>query len=185
MGSIGLSGCITLMIACGLAGCSRGAEQPAKVPERVRLNVTAPRDGAVVRDESVLVSGTVRPPGAVMVIDGREIDTSRGTFSTEVPLDVGGNVIDVLASAGRRRPGVVALRVTRQIAVRVPSLAGVSADEARDRLAALGLRPEITDRGTLLEDLLPIDAVVCNVDPAVGTEVQGGATIRVEVRKLC
>jgi beta-lactam-binding protein with PASTA domain len=108
-----------------------------------------------------------------------------GAFTATVPLEVGANVVDVLASAGRRRPAMAAIRITRQTSVRVPDLAGASADDARDRLAELGLRPRIEEGGSILDDLLPIDAVVCSTSPGAGTEIDGGAEVEVAVSKLC
>lgn len=177
---------ITLVIALAAPGCSGDAKptQPPP-PGRVRLNVTAPTDNAIVRDDNVRLTGRVTPSTAQVRVMGDDVPVEGGAFTATVPLDVGANVVDVLASAGRRRPAMAALRVTRQVPVRVPELGGVSADEARDRLAALGLRPKIQQNGSILDNLLPIDAVVCSTDPDAGTEVTGGAQVDVVVSKLC
>lgn len=176
---------ITLMIALCAPGCSSGPE-PAPAPlERVRLNVTEPADNAVVRDDSVRLTGRVTPSTAQVRIRGEDVPVQDGAFDATVPLEVGANVVDVLASSGRRRPAMAAIRITRQVPVRVPDLRGVSADEARDRLAGLGLRPRIEQGGSILDDLLPIDAVVCSTSPEEGTEVEGGAEVEVVVSKLC
>lgn len=174
-----------LVIASLAAGCS--GEDPAPPPplERVRLNVVAPADNAVVRDDAVRLSGRVTPSTADVLVAGDEVAVRDGRFEATVALDVGGNVIDVMASSGRRRPAMAAIRVTRQVPVRVPELRGQSADEARDLLAGLGLRPRIREEGNILDDLLPIDATVCSTDPEAGTEVEGGAEIEVVISKLC
>lgn len=178
-------GPITLVIAICAPGCSSDPEPPPPPPERVRLNVTAPADNAVVRDDSVRLTGRVTPSTAQVRVRGEDVAVEGGAFEFTVPLEVGANVVDVLASAGRRRPAMAAIRVTRQVPVRVPDILGVSADEARDRLAGLGLKPRIEQGGSILDDLLPIDAVVCSTSPEPGTEVEGGAEVEVVVSKLC
>lgn len=176
---------ITLVIAICAPGCSSDPEPPPPPPERVRLNVTGPADNAVVRDDNVRLTGRVTPSTAQVRVLGEEVLVQDGAFTATVQLDVGANVVDVLASSGRRRPAMAALRITRQAPVRVPDILGVSADEARDRLAELGLKPRIEQGGSILDDLLPIDAVVCSTSPEPGTEVEGGAEIEVVVSKLC
>jgi hypothetical protein len=187
MGNERVGALSVLLIASFLGGCSPADDQPPRVPERVRLNVTAPSDNAVVRRDAVQLRGRVRPASADVEVLGESVSVAAdGAFTTSIPLDVGANVVDVLASSGRRRPAMAAIRVTRQVPVRVPDLRGTSTDEARDRLAALGLRPRIEERGgSILDDLLPIDTVVCSTDPDTGTEVTGGTAVVVVVSKLC
>lgn len=174
-----------LVIALITVGCSSDPAPAPTPPERVRLNVTAPADNAVVRDSSVRLTGRVTPSTAEVRVLGDDVAVRDGRFETMVPLDVGANVVDVLASEGRRRPAMAALRVTRQVPVTVPDVTGVSADEARDELAGLGLRPQILEGGSILDQLLPVDAKVCSTDPEAGTEVEGGASVDVVVSKLC
>lgn len=176
---------ITLVIAIFASGCSSDPEPPPPPPERVRVNITAPADNAVVREDGVRLTGRVTPSTAQVRVLGKDVAVQDGAFETTVPLDVGANVVDVLASAGRRRPAMAAIRITRQVPVTVPDILGVSADEARDRLAELGLKPRIEQGGSILDDLLPIDAVVCSTAPRTGTEVEGGTEIEVVVSKLC
>ena len=186
MGSRCSGALFCLLIVTVLGGCSAEDEPTPRIPERVRLNVTSPQDAAVVRDDAVELSGRVRPANGQVLVLGNRVDVrADGTFSTRVPLDVGANVVDVLASSGRRRPAMAALRITRQVPVRGPTLDGVAADEARDRLAALGLKPRIEQGGSILDELLPIDSVVCTTDPPAGTEVTGGTEVEVVVAKLC
>lgn len=176
---------ITLLIALCASGCSSDPEPAPPPPERVRLNVTAPADNAVVREDAIRLTGRVTPSTAEVRVLGEDVAVEDGAFEATVPLEVGANVVDVLASSGRRRPAMAAIRITRQVPVRVPDLLGVSADEARDRLAELGLKPRIEEGGSVLDDLLPIDAVVCSTSPEAGTEVEGGAEVEVVVSKLC
>ena len=54
-----------------------------------------------------------------------------------------------------------------------------------ERLADVGLVPEVTERGGLLDELLPGEPAVCEQDPEPGTEVRRGTTVRVEVARSC
>jgi len=58
-----------------------------------------------VRDETVVLRGTVSPAGATVLVHGRRVEVAGGTFEATVGLEAGTNVIDVLASApdARRR----------------------------------------------------------------------------------
>src|SRR5829696_7819437 len=112
--------------ACGLvlplllaAGCASGCgDDPAQRP--VRLEITAPADTAVVRDGSVEVRGLVRPQRACVLVLGRPAHVAQGEFRTEVPLRAGSNLIDVGASARGAAPVWNALRVTREVLVKLP-----------------------------------------------------------------
>lgn len=176
---------ISLVIALAAPGCSADSPPAPPPPERVRLNVTAPADNAIVRDDTVRLTGRVTPSTSEVRVLGDDVPVQDGTFEATVPLDVGTNVVDVLASQGRRRPAMAAIRITRQEQVRVPDLIGLSADEARDQLAELGLRPRIEEGGSILDDLLPVDTTVCSTSPDAGTEVDGGTEVEVVVSKLC
>jgi Glucodextranase, domain B/PASTA domain len=160
----------------GGAGATRGS---------VRLDVAAPADAATVRADAVEVRGSVRPATATVLVAGRRATVSAGAFSARVGLDAGVNVIDVLASAGDARPAVAALRVRRLMVVRVPDLAGLGPDEAASRLEALGLKAERHDAGGLFDELLGGDPGVCRTDPEAGTEVDPGATVRLDVARRC
>ena len=122
---------------------------------------------------------------AVTVLGQRAAVSGGGTFSATVALQPGANVIDVMATARGRGPTLTAFRVTREVPVTVPNLAGKSADEVRDTLSGLGLRPEIEEGGGLLEDLLPGDPSVCTQEPSAGTQVKRGTSVHVVVSKSC
>ena len=176
-----------LILAClSVAGCG-GDEgeraQRALVP--VELDVTAPDDMAVVQSETVEVRGSVEPAGASVRVLGEAADVSAGTFRAEVPLEPGANVIDVMASARGRAAAMTAFRVTRELPVEVPDLDGLEVTEVEERLGEVGLVPDITERGGLLDDLLPGEPAVCEQDPEPGTEVRRGTTVRVQVARSC
>ena len=167
--------------ALALGGC--GGTKPAPPP--VRLSVDAPADMAVERSASVEVHGVVSPPAAGVKVEGKEVAVRGGRFSTEVPLLPGTNLIDVVAGADRARPAMVALRVRREVTVRLPDLTGFTPSDARDALAGLGLKPDVQKAGGLIELLLPEDARVCGTDPPAGTEVRPGSTVTVFAAKSC
>ena len=171
------------VLAAALLAAGGGGSDPAPPP--VRLTVTSPADQAVVRDARVDLAGTVRPSGARVTVAGRKATVTGGTFRASVALSPGTNVIDVLASAGRARPALVALRVRREVSVRVPDLTGVSVDEARARLGDLGLDVEVQDGGGLLDRLLPGDPRVCATEPAAGERVDLGDPVRVLAARRC
>lgn len=166
-----------------LAGCGSG-DKPAAPP--VKLSVDAPADMALLRADSVEVHGIVSPATARVTIEGKDVDVNDGRFSTQVGLLPGTNLIDVFAGAGGgARPAMVALRVRRQVTVAVPDLIGFTPADATDALAGLGLEADVKEAGGLIEFLLPEDARVCDTDPAVGTDVDPGATVKVFAAKRC
>jgi Glucodextranase, domain B/PASTA domain len=172
---------LSLVVAGGFAsGCGDdSAEQP------VRLEITAPTDTAVVNDDSVEVRGLVQPRRARVLVLGRRARVVRGEFRTVVPLEEGSNLIDVGASARGAAPAWEALRVTREVLVTLPDLAGATRDDAIARLDALGLRAEVQEEGDLLDELLGGDWYVCETQPQAGSDVRRGARIHLVVAKGC
>jgi hypothetical protein len=179
---VGRAATIAAVLVFVLGGCG-GSAKPAPP---VRLSVDAPADLALVQESSVEVRGVVSPPGARVLVEGREADVSDGRFSAHVPLQPGTNLVDVFAGAnGGARPSMVALRVRRQVRVRVPDLSGFTPTDAKDALAGLGLQADVQEAGGFFEFLLPEDARVCQTDPAGGSEVGPGSTVKVYAAKRC
>jgi hypothetical protein len=179
---VGRAGAIGAVLVFVLGGCG-GSAKPAPP---VRLSVDAPADMALVQEASVQVRGVVSPPGARVSVEGRDVDVRGGRFSAQVELQPGTNLVDVFAGAnGGARPSMVALRVRRQVRVRVPDLTGFTPTDAKDALAGLGLQADVQEAGGLLEFLLPEDARVCQTDPAGGSEVGPGTTVKVFAAKRC
>jgi hypothetical protein len=169
-----------------LAGCGgSGGERTTQAPGRVRLQVTAPADGAVVRGDTVDVRGRVSPADAQVRVLGRPALVTRGDFTVVVPLDPGANVVDVAASAGRRTPAFTALRVTRDVTVTVPDLTGFVEDDLAAELDPLGLTASVQRAGGILEALRSGDRVVCEQRPRAGSRVRRGRAVRVLVAKHC
>ena len=173
-----------MLLPCllGLAACG-GSDQPK--PQRpVVLQMTGPGDGVIVRSSGVELRGRVTP-GALVTVEGEPVAVSAGSFAARVPLDAGGNVIDVMASVHGMSPAMTAVRVVRELTVRVPDISGDSPGDAKDRLAAAGLRVSVHEAGGLIDELLPVDRVVCGTDPGAGSIVDSGSTISVTVSKVC
>lgn len=173
-------------VIAGLTGC--GADDPgrqAPPPARVSVTITAPADGATVRDATTEVQGRVSPGSAAVSVLGRPALVTGDRFTVVVPLEPGANVIDVIATAPRRSPALAALRLTRDVFVSVPQLADVPEDEVQERLDAFDLKADITRGGGLLEVLRSGERAVCTQRPAAGASVRRGATVRVVVAKRC
>jgi hypothetical protein len=177
-----------LILAClaTAAGCGGDdGERAQRTLTPVELDITSPSDMAVVQSDTVEVQGTVEPAGASVRVLGEQADRSGGTFRAQVPLQPGANVIDVIATARGRATTMTAFRVTRELPVEVPDLDGLEVPEAEDRLAEVGLTAEVSERSSLIDELLPGEPAVCEQDPEPGTEVRRGTTVHVEVAKSC
>ena len=120
-----------------------------------------------------------------MLVLGRRARVARGEFRAVVPLREGSNLIDVGASARGASPYWNALRVTREVLVKVPDLIGATRDDAIDRLDALGLRAEVQKEGGLLDELLGGDWIVCASSPTAGSHVRRAASIQLAVARGC
>jgi hypothetical protein len=180
-----------LFVACLAAaavGCGGDQEPRAQRPApAVDLSVTAPNDMATVREETVQVQGTVAPAGADVLVVGQKAPVSGGgSFKATVALEPGANVIDVMATAPGRGPALTAFRVTREVPVTVPDLAGMSQQEVEDTLNDRGLTPEVEKVGAgIIDELLPGDPSVCEQDPSPGAQVRRGSKVHVVVSKSC
>ena len=175
--------CTATLSAAVITACGGDGGPP---PPPVRLAITAPHDLDVVHEDRVDVEGTVRPTTATVSIEGHKASVGDGgAFRTSVSLQAGTNVVDVLASAGRARPVLTAVRVRRQVTVRVPDLVGLSVDDARAQLDAAGLKADVQRDDSIIDRLLPGAPTVCSADPAAGGEVDPGTTIHLVASKQC
>lgn len=172
--------------AAALAGCGGEDERrAAPVPEPVVLAVSAPVDEALVREETVEVSGSVEPAGASVRVLGQPAAVSAGSFSASVPLEPGANVIDVVATAGEREPALSAVRVIREVPVEVPDLDGLEVEAAQEAVDGAGLELAVERGDGLLDDILPGEPAVCEQDPEPDTLVRPGSLVRVRVAENC
>jgi hypothetical protein len=152
----------------------------------VRLQVTAPGDQDAVRAASVEIRGTVAPSSATVSVRGARADVSGGSWSAKVSLEPGVNVVDVLASAGRARPALTAVRVRRIVDVTVPDVVGLGADDARQALDDAKLKPQLqTENGGFFDELLGGKPQVCQTAPGAGTHVDPGSTVVVQLARRC
>jgi hypothetical protein len=174
----------TALLAASCGGSDPEARAARALPP-VRITVTAPVGSATTRESHLTVRGSVTPRDASVRVLGRSAEVVAGTFTAEVDLDPGTNVIDVAATAPAYAPALTAFRVTREMPVKVPDLSGLSPDDARKRVTALGLELDQRDGGGLLEPLLPGDPGVCEQDPGAGDDAVRGTTVHVVVAKRC
>jgi hypothetical protein len=167
-----------------LAGCG-GDDRPSAPLRAVQLSLSSPGDAGTVEGDAVEVTGRVVPAASSVRVLGREVDVTSGSFTAEVTLEEGANLIDISASAPGRRSVSTALRVVREVPVEIPDLRGDDPAEARATLEGLGLQAELRRGGGLLEDLLPGEVAVCGSDPEHGTRVRPGTSVTLEVAKVC
>ena len=172
------------LTAALFAAC--GADEPPPKPKPpVQLRVSSPSDTALVLGSKVQVSGTVSPSTARVQVQGRSAQVSGGRFRSEVSLEPGPNVIDVAATARNRSAALTAFRVTREQRVAVPDLVGAGVEDAERSVARRGLSLERERGGGFLDPLVPKGLGVCEQEPAAGTQVRRGTTVRVIVARAC
>jgi PASTA domain len=171
---------LVLVAGAGLEGCGGAARQ-----QPVALRVTAPLDSAVVRDRMIEVRGRVRPSGARVLVAGRRATVSGHDFRVTVPLRSGPNVVDLGAWAPGSQTTWAAVRVTREIVVKLPDLVGAPRGDAVDRLASLGLRSEVAEQRSFFDILNPAAWGVCETGPHGGAVVPKGTLVRIVVSKSC
>ena len=161
---------MALLLAAGLALSACGETPRPTTEPRVKLKLNLPDDGRSIRDDAVLVRGTVTPADATVQIAGHTASVDGGQFSLTVSLDPGGNVIDVAATAPGRRPATDAVRIIRDMRVEVPALSGQSYTDAVDALKRLGLTASEDRGGTWLDKVLGTQFRVCATQPAAGRD---------------
>jgi hypothetical protein len=174
-----------LTLALGLVGCGSAAAPPPG--PTVTLKLTAPADGSRVSATVATVSGMVIPARQTRVdVLGHGVAvTPDGSFSAQVALAVGTNLIDVVASAPRSAGAVTAVRIVRFLQVTVPQLSGLSPSHATSDLQALGLTVKVNGSSDPFGFLIPGSTSVCYSKPAAGTKVDPGATVTIKTSKIC
>jgi len=174
---------VLLAIPLAVAACG-GSARPSSGP-RVTLSLNAPGDAKSVRADSVRVQGKVSPSGASVEVNGEAASVSGGTFTAQVSLSPGENVIDVTASAPGRRPDADAVRVTRDMRVEIPELVGQPRGDAISRLKGLGLDVAEERSGTFLDRFFGADEQVCELHPGSGELVDPGSKVTITVAPNC
>ena len=146
------------LTATALAACGQAFD----AHPQISLRVATPGDGITVLKSSVLVSGTVSPSVASVQVLGHPVPVSGGSFSVQVPLAPGTNVVDVLAGAPHAQAAISVVRVVRELEVPVPDLIGESPTTAQSRLAAIHLTADVQKNAFPLDFLIPTPYSVCS-----------------------
>jgi Glucodextranase, domain B/PASTA domain len=176
---------LVLLLAAGLVlGACGETPRPATEP-RVKLKLEAPDSGVLILAARVSVRGTVTPADAAVRIAGEDAEVSDGTFTAQVALRPGGNVIDVTATSPGRRPATDALRVERDMRVKVPNVLARTPDDATAALRAVGLQSVEERSGSWIDRLLPGEISVCATNPAAGTLLDKGSSVTLETARDC
>jgi glucodextranase-like protein len=84
-----------LVVACGAVGSTSGVTQTSG---SLTVRVLQPEEGATYQTDTVKVKGEAPPETVVTVNDDILIVGSDGKFETEVLLEEGPNVIEIVAS---------------------------------------------------------------------------------------
>ena len=168
------------LLAAGLVLAACGETERPSTEPRVSLKLDVPSDGGAVRAETVAVRGTVTPADAAVRVGGRDAEVNGGEFSAEVALIPGGNVIDITATAPGRRPATDAVRVERDIRVKVPRLVGMESDAALAALRKRDLKERVIEGGSWLDRVLGGSMEVCATAPPAGTLVDPESTVTLQ-----
>lgn len=176
---------LVLLLAAGLVlGACGETPRPATEP-RVKLKLEAPDNGGSILADRVAVRGTVVPADAAVRIAGEDAEVSDGTFTAQVALQPGGNVIDVTASSPGRRPATDAVRVIRDMRVKVPNVVGRTPEDAATALRTTGLTSVEERGGSWIDRLLPGDIEVCATRPGAGALLDKGSRVTIETDRDC
>jgi hypothetical protein len=90
------------LLALLLAGCTESGMV-------LTLKVDTPKDGTTVTTPTVTVSGSVggkENKGAKVTINNADVPVQNDKFSTDITLNEGKNVIDIVATSGQAKPNV-------------------------------------------------------------------------------
>lgn len=167
------------------SGVIAGCGMTATTPIRVHLHVAAPADGTRIFAQSITVSGSVSPATASVMVLGRSVAVDGGSFSAQIQLAPGINLVDVLAGAPDAQEAMNVVRVFRELPVTVPSVSGDASSAAVTALKALGLVPRVHDTDGGLDFLLPVPRQACSTNPPAGQGVAPGSTVALTVSKFC
>jgi hypothetical protein len=170
----------TAVLVCACGHTTHRAAAP------VKLRVSAPADDSRSAAGTATISGFVSPPTARVLVTGRAVKSnSAGAFTAAIPLVLGTNLIDVIASAPYARPAMTTVRVIRYVLITVPDVTGESPAKAAASIRGTGLRAELQGDGNPFSFLLPLPQQVCGQSPAGGTRVQPGTTVSLHIGKVC
>jgi nitrogen fixation protein FixH len=95
---------VFFLLALPLTGCDN---PPWEAGLALSLKVDTPRDGTTVTTSTVTVSGRVggkESAGATVSVNGEDAPVKDGKFSTNVTLNEGKNIINIVATNGQAKP---------------------------------------------------------------------------------
>ena len=98
---------------CGGTGPSQSAPAKSKVAAKVQVQIAAPVADATVRTARVVVRGTVTPPDAAVQITGLMAAVQNGVFHRSIPVTMGSNNIDVVATKSGLAPVTQSVSIKR------------------------------------------------------------------------
>ena len=140
----------------------RSTATPTPVPP-LSLKLQGPDDGTTVRNGAVVVHGTTAP-GAIVTIGGVSVLADRdGRFQVEVPLKIGANRVEVVASDGAGRSVSVARTVTFEVPAPAAFFLLVTAPE--DQSVVSASRQPVSGR-TAADAIVSVNGVGVEVDEA-------------------
>jgi hypothetical protein len=181
MRPLSLAAAATLcVIVC--VGCGSSSQPPSP---QVRLAIDSPTDGVRTLAGAVSISGIVSPDGATVLVAGKVVTVTGGSFKASISIRPGSNVVDILASAPEATDAMSAVRIYRQVLIAIPNIGGESPTQATLRLTSVGLTANIQEGGGFLEPIIPGTPHVCGTDPAAGHTVAPGTAVVVHTAKLC
>jgi hypothetical protein len=107
-----------LAVAAVAVGCGSAPVRTAQpVAQRIaaaKLALITPDGGTVTSAARITVRGTVTPPDAAVLVQGRPASVRDGIFTGQARLHRGRTTIDVIASADDAAPGATSVAVSRR-----------------------------------------------------------------------
>jgi RHS repeat-associated protein len=99
------------------------------------VTITSPEDGSTVTADSVIVTGTVNDPSAVVRVNGVLAQVTNNTFTATVPLAPGANTITITVTDPAGNAGTATISVTYTALLGVPPDPAVVAPPLDDAVA--------------------------------------------------
>jgi hypothetical protein len=95
------------------ASTSSSAGAVKAAPATIKIEISGPAEGTTVRDDRIVVRGTVTPVDAAVQITGLTAAVENGVFHRSIPLPMGQSRLDVVATKAGMDPKTAAVSVSR------------------------------------------------------------------------